>query len=80
MSSPLDMVRALLDEPIKIKLRNNRELSGILHAYDEHCNMVLGDVEETVFSLDDAKNIKTQINRSDMLFVRGDSVILIRAS
>lgn len=74
------MVRALLDEPIKIKLRNNRELSGILHAYDEHCNMVLGDVEETVFSLDDAKNIKTQINRSDMLFVRGDSVILIRAS
>ncbi|PRT55456.1 U6 snRNA-associated Sm-like protein LSm3 [Wickerhamiella sorbophila] len=78
MPQPLDMVRALLSEEILVKLRNNRELRGTLHGYDEHCNMVLGDVEETVFSFDDNNQIQKQTARSDMLLVRGDTVILIR--
>lgn len=77
MSSPLNMVKALLDESIIVKLRNNRELYGTLHAYDEHCNLVLGDVEERVYYLVE-NDIQYKSNHSDMLFVRGDSVILIR--
>lgn len=44
MNEPLDMVRLSLDERIYVKMRNERELRGRLHAYDQHLNMVLGDV------------------------------------
>jgi U6 snRNA-associated Sm-like protein LSm3 len=45
---PLDLIRLSLDERIYVKCRGDRELRGKLHAYDQHLNMVLGDVEETV--------------------------------
>ncbi|CAO2605938.1 U6 snRNA-associated Sm-like protein LSm3 [Lemmus lemmus] len=33
-------------------MRNDRELRGRLHAYDQHLNMILGDVEETVTTIE----------------------------
>ncbi|KAK7733868.1 hypothetical protein FJTKL_01770 [Diaporthe vaccinii] len=80
VSEPLDLVRLLLDEVVFVKLRGDRELKGRLHAYDSHCNLVLGDVEETVYVVDDEaedEEIKTVSKKSEMLFVRGDSVVLI---
>jgi U6 snRNA-associated Sm-like protein LSm3 len=52
-SEPLDLIRLSLDERVYVKLRGNRELRGRLHAYDSHCNMVLGDVEETIYVMED---------------------------
>ncbi|KAJ2902629.1 U6 snRNA-associated Sm-like protein-like protein [Zalerion maritima] len=49
VSEPLDLVRLLLDEVVFVKLRGDRELKGKLHAYDSHCNLVLGEVEETIY-------------------------------
>lgn len=43
---PLDLIRLSLDERILVKCKGDRELKGKLHAFDEHLNMVLGDVEE----------------------------------
>lgn len=80
VSEPLDLVRLLLDEVVFVKLRGDRELKGRLHAYDSHCNLVLGDVEETVYVVDDEADdddVKTVSKKSEMLFVRGDSVVLI---
>eukprot|EP00392_Amoebophrya_sp_AT5.2_P005456 g5465.t1 len=37
--TPLDMLGRLLAEPCFVKCRNGRELSGKLHAYDEHLNI-----------------------------------------
>ena len=53
-----------------------------LQAYDQHLNMVLGDVEELVTSVEVDEEtyeeiIKTSKRQIDMLFVRGDGVILI---
>ena len=48
VEEPLGLVRLSLDERIYVKMRNHRELRGRLHAYDQHLNMILGDVEETV--------------------------------
>ena len=44
----LESFRLSLDERIYVKMRNERELKGRLHAYDQHLNMILGEVEETV--------------------------------
>ncbi|KAJ4392209.1 U4/U6-U5 snRNP complex subunit lsm3 [Gnomoniopsis smithogilvyi] len=80
VSEPLDLVRLLLDEVVFVKLRGDRELKGRLHAYDSHCNLVLGDVEETIYLIDeeaDDDEVKTVSKKSEMLFVRGDSVVLI---
>ena len=68
-SEPLDLVRLCLDEIVFVKLRGDRELKGRLHvphlstrsegttdgkqAYDSHCNLVLGDVEETVYVVEE---------------------------
>ena len=64
------------------KLKGDRDLRGKLHAYDQHLNMVLGDVEEVVTSTEVDEEtyeeiIKTSKRQIDMLFVRGDGVILI---
>jgi hypothetical protein len=46
IESPLDLIRLSIDERIFVKCRGERELRGKLHAFDQHLNMVLGDVEE----------------------------------
>ncbi|KAK3051465.1 U4/U6-U5 snRNP complex subunit lsm3 [Extremus antarcticus] len=82
VNEPLDLVRLSLNEVVFVKLRGDRELKGRLHAYDSHCNLVLGEVEETVYVVDeeednDEDNVRTVKKQSEMLFVRGDSVVLI---
>ncbi|EFA74730.1 LSM domain-containing protein [Heterostelium album PN500] len=82
IEEPLDLIRLSLDERIFVKMRQDRELRGKLHAYDQHLNMILSNVEETIKVVEKdeetdeeiVKNIKRNI---DMLFVRGDGVILI---
>jgi len=81
VSEPLDLVRLSLDEVVFVKLRGDRELKGRLHAYDSHCNLILGEVEETIYQIEEDGNeqeeMRTIKKQSEMLFVRGDSVVLI---
>ncbi|KAL5013982.1 hypothetical protein ScPMuIL_008252 [Solemya velum] len=82
VEEPLDLIRLSLDERIYVKMRNDRELRGRLHAYDQHLNMILGDVEETVTTVEIDEETYEEIYRSTkrniaMLFVRGDGVILV---
>ncbi|KAI9017815.1 Sm-like protein lsm3b [Gaertneriomyces sp. JEL0708] len=81
-TQPLDLVRLSLDERIFVKMRGDRELRGKLHAYDQHLNMVLGEVEETILVVDVNEETYEEIVRTvkrnhEMLFIRGDSVILV---
>lgn len=82
VNEPLDLVRLSLNEVVFVKLRGDRELQGRLHAYDSHCNLVLGEVEETIYTVDEEDEggngeVRTVKKQSEMLFVRGDSVVLI---
>ncbi|XP_005094162.1 U6 snRNA-associated Sm-like protein LSm3 [Aplysia californica] len=82
VEEPLDLVRLSLDERIYVKMRTDRELRGRLHAYDQHLNMILGDVEETVTTSEIDEEtyeeiFKTTKRTIPMLFVRGDGVILV---
>ncbi|XP_069138963.1 U6 snRNA-associated Sm-like protein LSm3 [Argopecten irradians] len=82
VEEPLDLIRLSLDERIYVKMRNERELKGKLHAYDQHLNMIMGDVEETVTTVEIDEETFEEIYKSTkrnipMLFVRGDGVILV---
>ncbi|KXS11634.1 Sm-like ribonucleo protein [Gonapodya prolifera JEL478] len=82
VEQPLDLVKLSLDEVVRVKLRGDRELKGKLHAFDQHLNMVLGDVEETVVVVDVneetyEETVRTIKRAHEMLFVRGDGVILV---
>jgi len=83
IQEPFDLIRLSLSERVFVKLRGDRELTGILHAYDGHMNLIMSDVEETIMIVDteSAANGQGVINvarrKMEMLFVRGDSVILV---
>jgi len=51
-----------------------------LQAYDSHCNLVLGEVEETIYTVDEEDEggngeVRTVKKQSEMLFVRGRSLL-----
>ncbi|KAJ0302920.1 hypothetical protein COL516b_006967 [Colletotrichum fioriniae] len=70
VQEPLDLVKLLLDEVVFVKLRGDRELKGRLHAYDSHCNLVLGEVEETIYVVDDdEEDEEVKVRRLDELKV-----------
>ncbi|KFO27439.1 U6 snRNA-associated Sm-like protein LSm3 [Fukomys damarensis] len=65
VEEPLDLIRLSLDERIYVKMRNDRELRGRLHAYDQHLNMILGDVEETVTTIEIDEETYEEIYKED---------------
>ncbi|KAM6496004.1 Like-Sm (LSM) domain containing protein [Amanita muscaria] len=83
IQEPFDLIRLSLSERVYIKLRGDREVTGVLHAYDGHMNLILSDVEETILIVDpdSATEAPVPVNvakrKMDMLFVRGDGVILV---
>lgn len=82
IEEPLDLILLSLDERVYVKLKGQRELRGKLHAFDQHLNMVLGDVEETHTTIEIDENTYEEIPKVSkrevaMLFVRGDGVILV---
>ncbi|CAD5218501.1 unnamed protein product [Bursaphelenchus okinawaensis] len=82
VEEPLDLIRLSLNERVFVKMRSERELTGRLHAFDQHLNMILSDVEETVTTIETDEEsyeeiYKTAKRQISMLFVRGDSVILV---
>ena len=48
VEEPLDLIRLFLDERIYVKMRNERELRGRFHVYDQHVNTISDDVKETI--------------------------------
>ncbi|XP_057495350.1 sm-like protein LSM3B isoform X1 [Actinidia eriantha] len=73
VKEPLDLIRLSLDERIYVKLRSDRELRGKLHAYDQHLNMILGDVEEIVTTVEIDDETYEEIVRPvvKLLMIRG---------
>ena len=69
VEEPLDLVRLSLDERIYVKMRNERELKGRLHAYDQHLNMILGEVEETVTTAEIDEETYEEVRNDDCLLM-----------
>jgi small nuclear ribonucleoprotein (snRNP)-like protein len=61
--------------------RKRADWGVIFQAYDSHCNLVLGEVEETIYTVDEDDEggdgeVRTVKKQSEMLFVRGMSSVL----
>jgi len=56
VNEPFDLIRLSLSERVLVKLRGDREIRGILHAYDGHMNLIMGDVEETIYDVQVAED------------------------
>lgn len=82
IQEPLDLVKLALGERVLIKLRGDRIVTGVLHAYDAHMNVVISQAEESIHVVDvteEGQPLPPRIERrtAEMLFVRGDGVILL---
>ena len=71
-------------------MKGDRSVTGTLHAYDQHLNMVLSDARETRQLRVEDEQTEVGADRSstaavshprtrqyEMLFLRGDSIILV---
>ena len=66
---PLDALNKARDKKVIIDLKNGKQLTGTLKAFDIHINVVLEDVEERVDG-----ETKRKLGTA---FLRGDTIILI---
>lgn len=41
MKDPMLLVKAYLEEKVLIKLRDNTDIEGVLHGFDEHLNVLI---------------------------------------
>ena len=72
LSDPLDLIKFTLDDEITVFMKGDRQLNGTLYSYDQHLNMILGEVEEIAHKND------VRIRRKfDILFIRGDNIVTI---
>eukprot|EP00450_Noctiluca_scintillans_P015886 CAMPEP_0194513208 /NCGR_PEP_ID=MMETSP0253-20130528/45415_1 /TAXON_ID=2966 /ORGANISM="Noctiluca scintillans" /LENGTH=90 /DNA_ID=CAMNT_0039356741 /DNA_START=49 /DNA_END=321 /DNA_ORIENTATION=- len=78
VEEPFDLIRLSIGQCVFVKMRGNRELRGRLHACDNHLNLVLGEAEETAHVVEEPGGVTKVTKRGmDMLYVRGDGVILV---
>ena len=70
LEQPLDLVKLCLDSTVLVRLKGGRQVTGKLHGFDAHMNLVLGEAVE-------AREGEPTTRSFPMLFIRGDSVILV---
>jgi U6 snRNA-associated Sm-like protein LSm3 len=82
VAQPIDLVKLSLGENVHIKCKGNRDIFGKLHAFDQHLNLVLEHVDETLSYLETngetlEETVKVIKKQYELLYIRGDAVILI---
>ncbi|GAB65195.1 U6 snRNA-associated Sm-like protein LSm3 [Plasmodium cynomolgi strain B] len=83
IQNPLDYIRLNMEEEVFLKCKGDREIRGKLDAYDNHLNMILSNARETYkqsVTENDEESIKKIERNLDMVFVRGDSIILVSSA
>ena len=66
---PLDALNNAKDKRVIVTLKNGKEVSGTLRAFDIHINCVLDDADEY-----ENGELKRKIGK---IFIRGDTIVMI---
>lgn len=66
---PLDALNAARNKRVMVELKNGRQYTGVLKAFDIHINTVLSDAEERVDG-----EVKRKLGQ---LFIRGDTITIL---
>jgi small nuclear ribonucleoprotein (snRNP)-like protein len=73
---PRDFLGVCRERKVKVNILGNRELFGMMQGFDEHSNLVLSEITETL-TVTDTERKHTRSLR--VLFVRGDRMITVFA-
>ena len=77
----MDLLQMSLGEPILVKMRHGREVTGKLVAYDDHLNIMVSDAKEKVTEklMKDGQTTSLKVTQRDMqiVYVRGDLVVMV---
>ena len=68
---PLDTLNSARNKRVIVELKNNRQYTGKLKAFDIHVNIVLEDAEER-----SEGEVKRKLG---VVFLRGDTIVMISA-
>ncbi|MBW2965228.1 small nuclear ribonucleoprotein [Candidatus Woesearchaeota archaeon] len=68
-SRPLDALNNSRNKRVIVELKNNKQILGVLRAFDIHINVVLDDAEERQDG-----ELKRKLGT---VFLRGDTIIII---
>ncbi|KAJ9472171.1 putative U6 snRNA-associated Sm-like protein LSm3 [Diplonema papillatum] len=74
VNQPIDFMRLQLGKPVEVQMRGDRELRGMLLAFDTHINLMMSGVEEATY---EKGRSEPNVRKLDMLYIRGDGVILV---
>jgi len=66
---PLDALNQARNKRVIVELKNNRQFTGILKAFDIHINVVLEEAEER-----EDGEVKRKLG---VVFIRGDTITII---
>ncbi|OII75019.1 U6 snRNA-associated SM-like protein [Cryptosporidium ubiquitum] len=81
---PLALIDKCIGSRIYVVMKGDKEFSGVLRGFDEYVNMVLDDVQEYGFKVDDGdsgdgnKKLKrVLVNRLETILLSGNNVAML---
>lgn len=49
ITSPSDLLQMAITHKVKVRMKDNESLSGVLEKYDEHFNIILKEVNRSIY-------------------------------
>ena len=69
INRPFDLLNQVMNKNVMVRLKGNKQLRGVLKAFDQHMNLVLDGTDE----LQDDEKVAT----IGTVIVRGDNILYV---
>ena len=72
IQKPFDLLGQSIGNQVLVQMKGNKQIRGVLQAFDQHMNIVLSDAEEL-----EEGEVKAKIG---YVIVRGDTIVYVSPS